>query len=271
MLNHFRTLLLNESYVAGNDPHIAENYVKKTLPEELLKIYNILFPVPAVNFRQFLAHCYIGAIVASGNKKFLSLFDNRLSYSVDSQTFFSVPRWSNPNQSNGHKLEILSGLRAEINSPYVSDIFTIKQINNSEVITIHSKEKNKNIQVDGSEYELPTDPAGFITLELDPNYPANTHYKPVSIGHTGVVIRIIVSAPLTNTSNNSWQFLVTTPYVFDPHQIVGSLESISAFKLLETFTSVEIALYKNVWLNSRNVIEKLAALLMAYVTVLNKL
>ncbi len=79
--------------------------------------------------------------------------------------------------------------------------------------------------------------------------------------------------PVTQSSlgrHKTWEFLAEAPYVFDPLTVYRQLEGFKSFAVLSKYDK-NLGDLANIWDQHFNPVYKLAAFLIAFVTVVNKL
>ncbi len=129
MLNHFRTLLLNEAYTQDGED-IPFGYSPKKLPNDLQQIYNVLFPSNASkHYKTFLVQSYLNLIAGTNYQNAVLAFDNRITYDLINADFFQVTRFSNVIASNpDYVLEILTGFNTNKFNDYFYDSFEVSLV-----------------------------------------------------------------------------------------------------------------------------------------------
>lgn len=84
MINHYRTLFLNQSDLGNPDEFISPGFQSLTLPIPLQNFYNILFPVGSTRAYQQFVEYYVENILYSSNQtQFLTSFDSRITYDIN--------------------------------------------------------------------------------------------------------------------------------------------------------------------------------------------
>lgn len=263
MLNHFRTLLLNQSYAGNPAEHIPEGFNAATLPAPFLEIYNALFPKATSRaFKQFIAHNYINVVRAAGLEADLKLLDPRISYSTDYSDYFKIHRYSNPVTSNtAYKIRIYGQYGGNNTSGSYYDNFLIEQVGSTQKITIYSTVREVYIK-GNQEFSLPEDAEILLDFSDDVSVP-------VLIGSTGINFTIDNGATFTENGNKSWEFLVEAPFIMNLTHILDNLQTAPIEAMFKTRPKIDVTNYENLWREHYNPVYRLAGLLLAYVTKLN--
>ena len=101
MINHFRSLLLNETastLVAPNTAHslhIDPSFNKLTLPADVALVYGLLFPNSNVESKLYLVDAYLALLKATGLDQAALELDSRITYTLeDSSSLFNTKRFS---------------------------------------------------------------------------------------------------------------------------------------------------------------------------------
>lgn len=264
MLNHFRSKLLNLPYSNAKE-HIPSNYPVVTLPDAMKALYEILFPVNTSRYyKLFLVHNYLNIINAAGMTSDVLAFDNRVSYDLYDDQYFKINRFSNPKISNQKfPLFTFGKLSSVKNNSYFYDSFLIRQVSNTNRITIYSRIHGHYIK-ENSTYTDST--AAEITLDFS----AVTVSAPVSIGNTGITLIFAAGETFTGTSNKTWEFLAEAPYEFEFDDIMARIEAQEPFKIFRKY-NLDLTKFENIWNQHYNPVYKFAAFLLAYGTVVNTL
>lgn len=267
MLNHFRTLLLNLRALDESE-HIPSSFKPKTLPADLTRIYNKLFPPNCSRFYKFyLTQNYLLLLKAVGLQDHITRFDNRISYPDAVSTYFKVNRSSNPAISNSEfPIRVLSNIQSVTYSDYHFDIFTISQDGSYSNVNIFSKVKNRYLK--NKDEFVSTSSESLVPVTFTSG---NKSSNVVYIGQTGAsfIISNLSSGAFTDTSNKTWEFISESPFSFDILSIAGSINSDEVIKILGKYISVaelEAKLTKE-----QNPLFKLGLIISSYVDVINKL
>lgn len=272
MLNHFRTLLLNEPYTNALS-FIAPGFSSKRLPQDLGAIYSILFPPNVTrNYKHFLVHNYLNLINAAGKTPRVLAFDKRITYNLNDTSFFKTERSSAIEASEeDFVLEVTKGFDTVAFNDYSYDKFVVTQVSNTAVITIFSETKQKYLN--GSSEFATLAPDCYITLVRDNSNSIGTYYKEVPIGTSGAYFRIIepLSGDLTTVSDATWTFSIEGPYANDLVATFNRLEQEHPFRILNSYNAESIADLYKIWELEPNIVFRFAALLIAYVTIINTL
>ncbi len=261
MLNHFRTVLLNEPYQGDPTEHIPKEFSGFVLSPLFKEIYNILFPTAASRYyKLFLAHNYLGAVLGAGLVNDLKLQDTRISYTNEYSDFFKINRHSNPAISNSvHPLFVYGRyLGIETNSNFYDD-YLISQVDNTLKILIYSTQRE--LYLNGN--QTFTYPENDAQILLD--FSETDTSKPILIGSTGVSFSISNGALFTSTSNKTWEFLIEAPFSMDFEKLFDRLVASKADQLFNYRPDIDVTKYKNLWQKHYNPVYRIAGLLLAYV------
>lgn len=266
MLNHFRTLLINESFFEEGE-HIPRTFRTKPLPQDLKKIYDRIFaPACSRYYKLFLAHSFLNIIKSVDLEDYVTSFDSRISYTLENQDFFKINRHSNPVLSNkAFPINILTPLTNIQFNDYFYDSFKVQQVNDK--IKVISKLKNKSL-VGKEEFDVDDSDGEFLI-----SFPGGAKTSSiVHIGQTGVSFTIsnLSNEDFITTPDKTWEFFIEAPYTFDFLSLMHSMESIEVFKTLNKY-STELEFFEEQWNKNFNLLTRFSYLLIAFVTVLNSL
>ena len=270
MLNHFRTTLLNLSFFEPSE-HIPEEFNAKSLPHDLQKIYDKLFPPRSARFyRLFLVNCYLKIIdTAEMTDKVLAL-DPRISYNIDTKEYFKIHRRSNTlrSENNNFELNVLSKFGIVTYNNYNHDTFVIEQVDDTNQIRIFSRVKNAYIK-DKEEYRDKEDSDSYITVTFNGGSATS---NVISIGQTGVTFNLVQISPgdFTASSDKTWEFIIEAPYTIDRLSVIKQLETSNPFKVLNVYNK-ELKEFEDMWETEFNPVYRFAALLIAFTYTLNNL
>jgi len=264
MLNHFRTLLLNLPFTQEKD-HIPEGFYGVKLPDGLQAVYDVLFPPNSSRyFKLFLAQNYLNIINGAGMSADVKAFDNRISYDLTNEEFFKINRFSNPKISNSKFPLFVSGKLTSVKTNnYFYDAFLIRQVSNTNQVTIYSRVNGNYIK--GTSTYLDPSSAG-ITLDFS----NVTVSAAVDIGTTGISFIIGAGETFTSTSDKTWEFVVEAPYEFEFEAIMDRILALDPFKIFRKY-DLDLTKFENLWNLHYNPVYKFSAFLLAYVTVVNSL
>jgi hypothetical protein len=273
MLNHFRTLLFNETFI-GHGEHIPYGYAKKTLPQKIEQLYKKLFPANiSRHFKHFLVQSYLNILKSTDFTSKVLAFDPRITYDLNSSDFFKVARTSSITASDPtFELKITQGFNTAAYNDFYYDIYTVEQIGSSAVVSVFSQVKQKYLK-DNSLYDSSI-PDCWIDLVRDTSNQAQTSYQDVAIGYTGAKFKLFEPSieAMLGTSGLTWSFVIEGPYVFDVIDIFKSIEQADPFKVLKQYvTGSELDEYKHIWDFNQNPMYKFSAFLLALITVVNNL
>lgn len=273
MLNHFRTLLLNESY-NGPFEHIPKGFVQKKLPHEVQQVYNILFP-PGVtrHYKHFLVQNYLHIVNAVGRTPDILSFDSRISYDLKLEDFFKIERVSAVITSDPtFILDVTNGFETPAFNDYYYDRFLISQVGSDPIVTVYSYVKRAYLN--GTLTSSTLSPDFYIELTRDTSNSLGNYYNEVTIGQTGAKFRIIepASGDMNYTSGLTWDFIIEAPYDFDYNGIMSRIEQINPFHTLKKYTSDKaIAIEEEIWEFDKNNLTRLAAVVIALGKIINNI
>lgn len=262
MLNHFRTKLLNLTYETASE-HIPESFTGKTLPYDLSRIYDAIFPQDSSRyFKLFLAHKYLNLIEAAGLTSVVLEFDKRISYSLLDTQFFKINRISTPRISDTQfPLFVAGELSNPISNTYSYEALRIQQISDSNLINIYSIPNG----VYYSRTDIVPESASLISVNF-----LSTTTEQISVAKTGIQFSIGLGDSFGNTEGKNWEVIIEAPYKFDVTEQLTNLEAEQPFKILNNY-SIDVSKYEQLYESTNNKIIKLAALIAAYVTVIDSL
>ena len=207
MIDHFRTLLLNESAAdlpagyTARSVHIDPGYGKLTLPDGLAQLYGMLFPSINVEMKLRMAQAYMELINAAGLEAAVTKLDPRTTYSAPDDTSLFQLKTS----SNGVPAAVYSGAslrvfnldyRVDSSSTLVHDL-SVVQTGSSANITIF----------EDSTTWLPSTALVFTNSQsqiVPVYYPAQPKVK---------AFDLVLKYPgtFTATSNKSWELTIAAP------------------------------------------------------------
>ena len=268
MYNHFRTLLLNLSDVNVPAEHITANYVSKKLPSELYSLYNQLFPVGTSRlYKLGLAQVYLQAIEACNLTSEVITYDNRITYSLNDNSFFKINRLSNPISSDISTPIIVSGSYTKLSSsitPY--DAYDITQIDATANVVIYSTANNVYLTPNAQYTTLSS--SCYVPLTFNPTTRVSNK---INLFDTGLSVMFSgTNASFTASSDREWSFSTEAPYDFDLLGIIAALQKSNAVDAALNFDSQNVNVaYDNLWRLHNNLIYKFAGLLLGYVARVN--
>jgi hypothetical protein len=277
MVNHYATLLLNESGENVNSLNksyfIFKNYTSLILPSPLRRVHDILFPKDtSFYYRQFLCYNYLRIIDAAKNYAVFENLDPRITYDLDKlEEYFRVARISAPLASNASFNLLVFG--TPINAykkNYYYDAYTVKQLGSTPEICIRRDLDNKYLNA--NKESLSFDSSFAIPLQLADGSTSQT--KEITLAGTG--LSFIVTGKLADfslTKDKYWNFIVEAPLIFNFNEIYDSLKRQTAvvdafFDYAEAQEDKEIYA---MWVRHFNKVYAFSALLNTYVHKINKL
>lgn len=269
MLNHFRTLLLNQSHKEGSLEYIPIGFNTITFPRELQRIHDILFPAATSRyFKQFLAHNYLNIVKAAGLTEELIKYDERVAYGV-TDDYFNVYRHTNPKTSHtAHPLFVFGKYRTINLNEYFYESFTISQVTNTLKVVVYSN--TRRLYINGFNTYPTAEAAAEILLDFTD---ANGVSKTVEIGDTGISFAISGAADtFVSSAGKTWEFIVEAPFEFHFDKIYNQLRTSTITAALFKFKpEIDVTKYENMWLSHPSSVYKVAALLCAFVEKANSL
>lgn len=268
MLNHFRTLLLNLTYLDASE-HIPEAFTAKALPSELKRVYDKLFPPGSSRFyKLFLGQNYLNIVKTTGFQDYVTALDNRISYDLSNDSYFKVTRVSNPIVSNAQfPIKVLSSINSVAYSDYHFDSFLISQVTNSLNVRVYSRMQERYLN-GKEEYVTSADSGTLIPVQFTAG---NKTSDTILIGQTGASFNItnLSNGAFTATSNKTWEFVVESPYSFNVLSIISQVDRVDIFKQLNKF--VDVKALEGQWEQEQNPLYRFALILIAYVSAVNTL
>lgn len=97
MINHFRTLLINNSAYTGLAPytahgiHVDPTFNKVVLPADLAAVYSLIMPSEAISSKLYLAQIYLTLLNATGLAEAAAALDSRITYDPSKEWLFFPP------------------------------------------------------------------------------------------------------------------------------------------------------------------------------------
>lgn len=254
-------------------PFIDRNYSQITLPSELQRVYDVLFPATASNYyKQFLLYSYLRVLAATDKAQDVKNYDKRITYNLNELTeYFRFDRLSTAQSSNADFNLLLSGnLHVGEDAAYFNEQFVVLQLGNSQYLRVFSLTQAKYFKQRQVPSVNPTGKDILLELSTSPNVS-----KPIPVGDTGLTFSITgpfnsAPNPLT-TTNNVWHFIAEAPFLFDVVAKVNELASTNSLvsDMLDFNSDVCNISYKNLWHSHYNPVYKLSGLLLAYVERIN--
>ncbi len=259
MVNHFRTLLLNEPYLGDNTEHIPANFTPVRLSAPLDRFYSLLFPSNASRFyKSFLIHNYLSLIDAAGLNEFVTKVDPRITYDISSnREFFKFTRNTNPVISDNNYELIVSGeFKPSVKGADFYEAILISQVSNTSTVNVFSK-VNKSYFLQNQAISFPT-PISEVAL--------TGASSTINIGSTGLSFQVIAYQSFTATGNKTWEFIAEAPYKFDFGALYENLQS--RYDIVDDMLAIPCdkdSSPENIWKQHYNPVYKIAGLLIAFV------
>lgn len=252
-------------------PIVNKNFNHITLPIELQKFHNILFPESASNYhKQFLLYCYLRIVDSTDRREDIKKYDNRLSYDLDLIfDYFKFNRvYLEESNPKDYKLLIFGKMLNSSSANYYSNKFLISQIPNTSGVQVYSYTQNNYY----TPFSLPKESSNNSTIALTAAAPGIT--KPVAIGDTGLFFSIVGNLQnFLSPFARSWEFTAEAPFRFDFSAKMQEFKNHQHLvdKMLNYRQSECDRTYENLWNLHYNDVYKFAGLLLAYVERVNLL
>jgi hypothetical protein len=251
-------------------PLICRDYHQINLPQELVGVYNVLFPEDASNYyKQFLLYCYLRLVAASDKAEDVKKYDTRVSYDLDDfPEYFKSTQTQITSADNDFKLLLHGALQATHTIQSNINNFIVQQAANTRNITIFSK-------TEGKYYKLGKSPSGNAVGMVTSltSSPGSNITDTVGVGGTGLSFNLTgpIDSLFTSTANKHWTFSASAPLNFDFTSVISGLATnYTAVENMLNFarTSCNVS-YENMWHTHYNDVYRLAGLLLAYVERMN--
>jgi hypothetical protein len=265
MFNHFRTLLLNESFAGVGSEHIPSGFVSISLFSSLKNFYKLLFPENSSRFyRSFLTHNYLNLIESAGLSNDLKSFDPRISYDLNAEKdFFKFHRISNISygsavDNKNFSLTIKGKYNAQID---VDDHYEHILISQTGVntVTVQSLVNNK--------FYLNSSGGTNHTLNFTDNAGHTGPTDFVNIGNTGISFSLYAPTNFATTTK-TWEFIIEAPFNFSFDNL-NSLLKISdnaINQMLAVTPNFDTSKYENLWKTHFNPVYRVSGLIIAFVS-----
>jgi hypothetical protein len=250
-------------------PIVNRNFTHITLPSDLQRFYNLIFPESASNYyKQFLLFCYLKLIESTDRRNDIKKYDNRISYDLELiHDYFKFNRvYLGANNPVDYKLLIFGKLRSSASADYYSNKFLISQTPESASVYVYSHTQNKYYKPGVQPSSLLTNMA--ISLDTGGSYMT----KAVAIGDTGVSFSLSGSFEnFISSSVRTWEFTAEAPFRFDFYAKIEELASRQYLveRMLDYKRDQCTSTYENIWNMHHNSVYRLAGLLLAYVERVN--
>lgn len=252
-------------------PIVNRNFNQISLPIDLQKFYNILFPDSASNYyKQFLLYCYLRIVDSTDRREDIKKYDHRVSYDLDLIfDYFKFNRvYLDDGNPKDYKLLVFGKMLASTSANYYSNKFLISQIPNTSSVQIYSYTQNKFY----TPYSLPKDSATDSATILTAATPGIT--KPTAIGDTGLFFSVVGNLQnFLSQYTRTWEFTAEAPFRFDfsaKIQELNNYQHVVDKMLAYRKTDCDVT-YENLWNLHHNDVYRFAGLLLAYVERVNLL
>lgn len=251
MYNHFKTLLLNETFDVAEqaDEQIPASFKTLPLSGSMYAVYNLLFPVASRFYKNFLTYNYLTLIDAAGMTGDLRRFDLRITYDLQDYTdYFRYSRISNIVYSdNRFKLTVRGKNKADTINGISQNTYQIDQVGSSNSVTI----ENQNTG-DTETIELSFDGGSSV---------------PIKILNTSLNFSIASPYTFTDSSTKQWKFMVESPYEFNFNKLFEKLllNTANINSMLTNKPSFNTTQYEAIWRGHPGFVNRFAALLIAFV------
>jgi hypothetical protein len=276
MVNHYATLLLNESgekiKTSNKSYFTAKDFAAVQLPRELKKLHTLLFPTnTSFYYRQFLCYSYLRLLESTRNNETVLTADHRITYDLDKlEEYFRILRISAPVSSSFNYGLLLAGeLVPAHNENYYYNRYEIRQLGFSTKIVVFRETDGMFIK-DGLESP---EVSSSVEIDLVAAPGSSSQTKEVRLGVTGLYF--IITGKLNqfaDSKDKTWSFVVEAPMLFNFHELLKLLDRQSTilddfFKYEETAEDLEN--YK-LWKSHFNSVYRFSGLLNSYVNKAHK-
>jgi hypothetical protein len=251
-------------------PLVDRNYAFLTLPKELQRVYDILFPATiTTHYKQFLLYTYLRIVDLTEYADEIKTVDRRISYSLDELVdYFKFRNISivSSNDSN-YGILVYGAGRSDETSRGFTSLYTVSQQSNTATVLIQSNTQGL--------YYHPTKTSSAssigMTVTVTPSSTDPLVSAPIPIGDTGLACVLGGKNPITATSNKVWRFSVDSPVNFN---ILDKIKTLAAYgPTIEAMFNYQRAScnqsYQNLWEKHHSPVYRLAGLLLAYVERVN--
>jgi hypothetical protein len=247
-------------------PLICRDYHQVKLPQELVGVYNILFPEDASNYyKQFLLYCYLRLVATTDKSEDVKKYDTRISYDLDDfSEYFKSSQTQITSANNAFKLLLHGVLQTTHTIQSNVNNFIVQQAANTRNITIFSKTEKKYYKFG----KLPSGNAIGMVTSLT-SAPGSNITDTVSVGDSGLAFNLTgpIDSSFTSSANKNWTFSASASLNFDFTSVmVGLTTNYTAVENMLNFARTSCnASYENIWHTHYNDVYRLAGLLLAYV------
>lgn len=271
MLNHGRTLLANLKDLGNPEELIAPGYTSIALPQNLEYIHNALFAGTDYSrrYKLLLTTGYLNIIEGALLTSHIEKFDNRISYDLNNDDYFRIARISAPTATDSRfVLRVTGSFNSEPKYNYFDDEFIITQTSpTSDYVRVYSTAKQKYIK-GSNEYSTIT---GVEQIEI--TFTSDQLSNLVPVGATGLYFQLYKNHLVTLSISvinppRTWTFSATGPFAVDFFGVYNTLHALKPFTLL---TGANVENYKSIWDSNTNIVQKIAAVLLAYITKVDEL
>jgi hypothetical protein len=266
MINHYRTLLLNQADQGNPDEYIAPNYTPLVLPPALLNFYNLIYPVGSTRFYGQFIEFYLESLLHATNQcQFLTSFDPRITYELpDLANYFAIDQISMPISSAFNYPLLVSG--SYVVSPNINSYFegfTISQVGSSSNILVYSNVSNTYLN--GTLSSTIASSSMEIALTF-----SNGVSNIFPIGVSGVSARIAGDGTqFGSTSNKYWTFIAQAPLSFNFDNFYQLMKvTPSIVNTMMNYGPVDNT-SNNLWYRHFNPLYQIAGLINSYVNKVN--
>jgi hypothetical protein len=249
-------------------PLVDRNYNPITLPQELQRVYNVLFPATiSTHYKQFLLYSYLRVVNSTDRADDVKLVDSRISYVLDDLIDYFKFRNISIIASNAPTYSLLvsgNGVSDE-NSRSFTAVYDVTQ-NSASTVLLYSPTQ-------GLYYHPAKSPSKFYENMSVPVTPSADPLVslPITINGTGLTCLIGGKTTFAATNNKAWRFSVDSPVEFN---ILDKIKTIDAYgvtvdNMFKYQQSICTQAYQNMWNMHFNPVYRLAGLLLAYVERVN--
>jgi len=251
-------------------PLVDRNYTQIDLPQELQRVYNVLFPSTiTTHYKQFLLYSYLRTISLTDKAEDVKKVDSRISYSLDDMVEYFKFRNIAINASSDTNYTILvygSGASNEYSRSFTT-VYDVIQQSNTSTVLIHSPTQELYYHPLKSSSKT----ANNMTVSVTPSGADPLVSLPITIGDTGLTCILAGKAVLTATPNKFWRFSVDSPVSFNILDKIKPLDTYwqnvdAMFRYMQSSCTQT---YQNMWNMHYNPAYRLAGLLLAYVERVN--
>lgn len=250
-------------------PIVNRNFTRITLPAELQRFYNLLFPESASTYyKQFLLFCYLKLIDSTDRRGDIRNYDSRISYDLDFiHDYFKFNRvYLGVNNPEDYKLLVFGKLRSSASAEHYSNKFLISQVPDTADVYVYSHTQNRYYKPG----VLPSSSLANMAISL--NTEGSSISKSVAIGDTGLSFSLSGSFDnFISSAVRTWEFTAESPFRFDFQAKIDELTNHQHLidRMLAYRHSECTSTYENIWNMHYNSVYRLVGLLFAYVERVN--